>query len=136
MKIYITAPFKGTENKQEIEEICATIKAAGAEDFCFIRDRENYNPIFSDNPPLLMQKAKEDLTACDALFIEVSQKPSNGCIIEAGMAYSMGKKIIGIAKPGSDISTTLRWILDILIEYNTIEDIREPLKNYLHSLNI
>lgn len=133
MKIYITAPFKGKENKEEIEKLCDIIRATWLEDFCFIRDMEKYEPIFADATEL-MNKAKEALLLCDCLLIEASQKTSTGCTIEAGMAYTMGKPVITIAKTGSDISKTLRWISSIVIEYNELWDIINPLTSYYLSL--
>jgi len=133
MKIYITAPFKGKENKEAIEKLCNTIKETGLEEFCFIRDMEKYEPIFAD-PQELMKKAEEELIKCDLLLIEASQKTSTGCTIEAGMAYAIKKPIVIIARTGSEISKTLLWISSIVIEYKELSDIINPLKNYYLSL--
>ena len=46
MKIFITASFGDTQ--AEIENLCSIIKSSGFEDFCFIRDIENYKKIFND----------------------------------------------------------------------------------------
>ncbi len=62
MKIFITASFKDGKNKDEIEHLCSLIKESGFQDFCFIRDVENYQKIF-DNPKDLMIKAKEEMTS-------------------------------------------------------------------------
>lgn len=133
MKIYITAPFKGKENKEEIEKLCDTIKKTGLEDFCFIRDIEKYELIF-DNPNELMKQAITTLSTCDMLLIDSTTKTTTGCTIEAGMAYALGKKIITIAKTWSDIRPTLQGISSIIITYETIEDIIEPIKDYHLSL--
>jgi len=127
MKIYITAPFKNEENKDAIEKMCNLVKESGFEDFCFIRDIENYQKIFNDLHEL-MDKTKEELLKCDGLLIDVSDNPSSGQAIEAGMAYILNKKIIIIAKKGTTIKDTMKGITDNLIEYERIEDILEPLK--------
>ncbi|MFW5705280.1 MAG: hypothetical protein ACOCXG_05580 [Nanoarchaeota archaeon] len=36
MKIFITASFKGGENKQEIEDLCSIVKETGFLDFCLL----------------------------------------------------------------------------------------------------
>ena len=48
MKIYITITFKGEENKDEIEHLCLAVRRGGFEDFCFVRDIENYKKVFSN----------------------------------------------------------------------------------------
>jgi len=53
MKIFITAPFRNGENKAEIETLCRLVNEAGFEDFCFIRDVENYKKAFTDPKELM-----------------------------------------------------------------------------------
>lgn len=80
MKMFITAHFKGAENRAEIEELCRIVSDAGFEAFCFIRDVENYQKTFSDAHEL-MRRAKEEILKCDALFIDLSTT-STGRAIE------------------------------------------------------
>lgn len=47
------------------------------------------------------------------------------------MAYSLGKRIIVIAKKGTQIKDTTMGIADVIIEYDVIEDISEELKEVL-----
>ncbi|MGD0576755.1 MAG: hypothetical protein ABSA74_01640 [Candidatus Staskawiczbacteria bacterium] len=124
MKVFITASFG--ETKEEIEKLCLAVKKAGLEDFCFIRNVENYQKIF-DNPKELMQRSKEEIKKCDALLIDMTDKPT-GRMIEAGIAYSLGKKIIAIMKRGTQIKDTTKGIADMIIEYDKIEDITENLR--------
>ncbi|MDO8570720.1 MAG: hypothetical protein Q7R97_04010 [Candidatus Daviesbacteria bacterium] len=128
-RIYITTSFKGTENKEETESLCSLIKEAGFEDFCFIRDIENYQKIFN-NPKDLMEKAFEEIKKSDFLLIDMSDKPT-GRAIEAGIAYAIGKKIIVTMKQGTKIKDTTRGIADVIIEYNSLEDIIPKLQTYL-----
>lgn len=53
MRIFITATFKGEEDKTDVEQMCAMVREAGFEDFSFIRDIENYQKIFSDPKELM-----------------------------------------------------------------------------------
>jgi len=132
MKLYITASFKNGENEKEIERLCALVKEAGFEDFCFIRDVENYQKLF-DNPQELMQRAKEEIEKSDGLLIDVTEKPT-GRAIEAGIAFALGKKIVVIAKSGTKIKDTTRGITDIVVEYNVIDDIVQPLQEWLSGI--
>ena len=125
MRVFITASFG--ESKEEIEKLCSAVKSAGLEDFCFIRDVENYQKIFND-PKELMRRSKEEIKKSDALLIDMTDKPT-GRMIEVGIAYSMGKKIIVIMKQGTQIKDTTKGIADIIVEYNKIEDITTKLKN-------
>lgn len=128
MKIFITASFKDGMNKDEIEYICSLISGAGFEDFCFIRDVENYTKMF-DDPKELMTRAKEEIEKCDLLFIDLTEKPT-GRAYEAGIAYGFNKKIVTVLKKGTPIKDTTRGISDIIIEYENLENIVEPLKDY------
>lgn len=125
VKIYITAPFKNGDNKKEIEEICLLVKKSGFEDFCFIRDIENYKKFFH-NPHELMTRAKEEIEKCDALLIDYDG-PACGRMIELGIAYAMNKKIILITKKGREIKETVKGVTDKVIEYNNLNDIVEPM---------
>jgi len=87
MKLFITARFKGDENKPDIEKLCGIVRKAGFEDFCFIRDVEKYQrSVFKDSHKL-MNRAREALLQCDALLIDVSDNPGGGRAIEAGVAF-------------------------------------------------
>ena len=119
MKVYITVSYG--DSKETIEHLCSLVKQAGFEDFCFIRDVENYQKVFND-PKELMQKALETIKDCDALLIDMTDKPT-GRAIEAGMAYALDKKIIVIMKKGTQMKDTTRGIADVVIEYERLEDI-------------
>lgn len=127
MKIFITSSF--VDSKEEIERLCSIVKSVGFEDFSFIRDVENYQKIF-DNPKDLMKRSEEEIKKSDALLIDMTEKPT-GRAIEAGMAYSFGKKIIVIMKRGTKIKDTMKGIADIIVEYDEIEDISEGIKEIL-----
>src|SRR3989344_164661 len=127
MRIFITASFG--DSKENIERLCRAVKAAGFEDFCFIRDVENYQKMF-DDPKELMQRARKEIKKSDALLIDMTDKPT-GRAIEAGIAYALGKRIIVIMRRGTVIKDTTRGIADVLIEYNEIDDITLQLRTML-----
>jgi nucleoside 2-deoxyribosyltransferase len=128
MKLFITARFKGDENKLDIEKLCNTVRTAGFEDFCFIRDVEKYQRGMFSDPHELMEQAREVLLTCDALLIDVSDNPGGGRVIEAGMAFGSNKPVIVIARRGTQLSVPMSGIASAVIEYDKIEDILEPLR--------
>lgn len=127
-RVFITATFKGIENRDEIEYLCSLVKDAGFEDFCFVRDVEHYQKVFN-TPKELMIRAREEIEKSDFLLIDMSEKPT-GRAIEAGIAHTLGKKIIVIAKKGTTIKDSVRGIADIVIEYDQLEDIVAPIRDY------
>jgi len=124
-RIFITASFEGGKNREEIEKLCELVRSAGFEDFCFIRDIEHYQKIFN-NPVELMKRAKEEIEKSDYLLIDMTEK-STGRAIEVGIAYALGKKVVVIMKRGTQIKDTTRGISRAVIEYNTIDEIVDPL---------
>lgn len=130
MKIYITAPFRGEDNRKEIELLCSIVRKSGFKDFCFIRDIENYQKVFDDAHEL-MARARKEIEKCDALLLDYDG-PASGRMIELGMAYAMGKKIILITKTGTVVKEeTVSGVADIVIEYDNLEDIIKPLAELL-----
>ncbi len=127
MKVYITASFKGSYNKEYIENLCSLVKESGFKDFCFIRDIENYQKIFHDASEL-MQRAKEEIAKCDVLLIDYNG-PGHGRMIELGIAYAQNKKIVLITKLDTDVKETVLGVTDELIEYGNLEDVKKPLSD-------
>lgn len=127
MKIFITASFKEGKNKAEIEQLCTLVKGAGFEDFCFIRDVENYQKVFND-PKKLMDRARMEILKCDALLFDATEKSTRRAI-EVGIAFANKKKIIVVIKEGTKIKDTLRGVANAVITYNAIEDIQNDLKH-------
>ena len=66
-RIFITASFQEGKNRQEIEHLCDLVRSSGFEDFCFIRDVENYQHVFED-PTLLMRMANEEIEKSDTFL--------------------------------------------------------------------
>jgi nucleoside 2-deoxyribosyltransferase len=134
MKMFVTATFKSEENKADIEKLCAIVRAAGFEDFSFIRDIEKYQRGIFANAQELMQHARAELLKCDALLIDVSDAPrGGGRVIEVGMAFGHNKKVVVIAKRGTPISVPMSGVAHAVIEYDSIEDIEEPLRAVVRS---
>jgi len=128
-RMFITASYKGEENREEIENLCLLVRQSGFEDFCFIRDVENYQHVF-DDPRELMKKAFEEIQKSDWLLIDMTDKPT-GRAIEMGMAFALNKKIVTIIKRGTIIKDTVRGVSQAIIEYGNIEEIVPKLKELI-----
>lgn len=132
MKVYVTARYKGAENKTDIEELCMAVRGSGMEDFCFIRDVENYQVVF-DEPKSLWERALLEIKNCDATLIDVSDAPSGGRVVEAGIAYALGQPIFVIVKNGVKYKEIYDGIATLVIKYDNFSDITKVLKEYLKS---
>jgi len=130
MKIYITSRFKGSqENKAEIERLCLAVREAGFEDFHFIRDVENFQTNFFDTQKELWESARNHIVECDALLIDITDHPSGGRLIEAGIAFALNKPVFVILKRNTAYKDFYEGIADSVFEYTEIEDITEYLKS-------
>lgn len=133
MKIYITARFKGAaEQRETIEALCEAVRSAGMEDFCFIRDIEHYTKFF-DDPSELWERSRIELRACNGLLIDVSDIPTAGRVIEAGMAYAWGLPIFVLAKNGIEYKDVYDGIATKVIRYDTNYDITQELRSFLEN---
>ena len=129
MKIYITSRFKGSsENKEDIEKLCSAVRAAGMEDFHFIRDVEHYQPNFFKDQKELWSATLKYLAECEALLIDISDTPSGGRLVEAGMAYALNIPIYVIVKSGVTYKDFYSGIATSIYEYDEIGDIAKRLK--------
>lgn len=134
MKVYVAARFKGTENKQQIEALCAAVRAADMTDFCFIRDVEQYKHTF-DDPKELWQRAYDEIGACDALLVDVSDNPTGGRLVEAGIAYALRKPVIIVKKHGVHHKSLFDGISSTVIEYADHKDMTAQLKKFERDRN-
>lgn len=130
MKVCITTRFSSAaKSKDSIEQLCAAVRAAGMQDFCFVRDVENYQKVF-DNPKDLWQRAKQEITGCDALLIDVSDSPTGGRVVEAGMAFAINMPIFVIAKTGTQYKPAFDGIATKIIFYDKFDDITAQLAEF------
>jgi nucleoside 2-deoxyribosyltransferase len=129
MKVYITARFQGEDNRQTIETLSHAVREAEMQDFCFVRDVEHYQHTF-DSPQELWQRTHDELNACDALLIDVSDRPTGGRVIECGMAYALKKRIFVVVRKGVEYKGIFDGIASTVIEYETPKDLAKQLKKY------
>lgn len=129
MKVCVTARFKDA-NREDIEALCVAVKASGMEDFSFIRDIENYQKIFND-PVELWQRARDEIAKCDALLIDVSDAPTGGRVIEAGIAFGLKLPIFVAVKRGTEYKEVFDGVATEVIQYDDYRDITSRLAAFL-----
>ncbi len=130
MKVYVTARYKNAaENKHEIENLCKAVNDAGLVDFNFIRDVEHYQKKFDDQKEL-WERAYDELRACEMVLIDVSDHPTGGRIVEAGMAYALRKPLIIVKRRGVVHKELFDGIASTIIEYKDYADLSQQLKKY------
>ena len=127
MKIYIASRFKGADDHVDVEALCSAVRAAGFEDYCFVRDVVE---AFED-PRHLWQRALEEIKHCDELLIDVSDAPSGGRVVEAGIAYALGLPIITICKNNIEYKELYDGISDLVIRYDGYDDISPALSDWV-----
>jgi 2'-deoxynucleoside 5'-phosphate N-hydrolase len=74
-----------------------------------------------------MRQGFDLIRASDVLLLEFSQK-GVGLGIEAGFAHAIGKRIVVIAKTGSEISNTLAGISSEILFYDSETDLERIAK--------
>ena len=129
MKIYVTSRFSGV-TKEDVESLCTAVRSAGLEDFSFIRDVEHYQKVF-DKPADVWRRSKEEIAKCDALLIDVSDAPTGGRVLEAGIAYGLGLPILVIVKRGTKYKDIFNGVAARAIEYGTYEDVTKSLALFM-----
>jgi len=129
MKVYVAVRYKGTDNKQQIEELCAAVHDAKMIDFCFVRDVEHYQKTF-DDPKELWARAYDEIGTCDALLIDVTDYPTGGRLVEAGIAYALRMPIIIVKRKGTHHKGLFDGIASTIIEYTDYKNLTEQLKKF------
>ena len=133
MKAYLGIKYHAdNRNREVIEEISEVLARCGIVTSCVTRDLEHWGAVRLEAPNL-MQKTFEMIDSCDIVLIELSEK-GVGLGIEAGYAYAKGIPVVTVAKRGSDISETLRGILEEVIFYDDVRDLEPFFTNLLQTL--
>jgi len=128
MKFYITSRFDGSsENEKEIDNLCSAIRSAGIEDFHATRDM--IGPFI--NLKDLWDTALKCINECDAILVDISDKPSGGRLVEIGIAYALDKPIYIILKNNIEYKDFYNGIATAIIKYDNINEITSELKSLI-----
>jgi len=129
-RIYVAYKFKEQnleELKKRLEELSKIIEEATSyKTFIFFRDAQNWGKI---KMPIkeVVEKACKAVEKCDAILVEATEK-ANGAYFEAGYAKALNKKVIIVHKTGTE-TNFLDSIADVSIEYDSLNDLKERLRN-------
>jgi crotonobetainyl-CoA:carnitine CoA-transferase CaiB-like acyl-CoA transferase len=108
-------------NRSMIETISSAFESRGCKIVNVARDLEHWSEVQFE-PNELMQQSFDAIRSSDMLLLEFSQK-GVGLGIEAGFAHAIGKRIVVIAKTGSEISNTLAGISSEIHFYDSETDL-------------
>lgn len=120
MKLYLTHS-SGYDYKKELYE---PLKEAFGKEYDLFLPHEQHDD---------GAKSKDIIPTCDVVLAEVSY-PSTGQGIELGWADANNKPIICFYRSGAKVSSALRFITDMHLEYETSEEMIEKLRAAIISL--
>lgn len=129
MKVYITGNFTGTERKQKIEALSVAVREAKMDDFCFLRDVQQYKRTFT-NAKAKWAKVYDELAASDLLLVDVADGANSRRAVECGMALALKKPIVITIQRGMPHKKLFDDLASTVIEYDSYKDITQPLKRY------
>ena len=126
MKAFLSLKFyDGKISKPLIDGITNALKPLDIETFCAARDIEKYGEAKNLDMEHFMPKyAFPNIENSDLFIVEYSEK-GVGLGIGACHAYDSDVPVYIIAKPGSDISTTINSLAAKVIFYKDFNDLRE-----------
>ena len=121
-RIYFAIKYHpDNSNRSLIETISSTFESRGFEVVNVARDLEKWGKVQFE-PEDLMRQSFDLIRTSEFLLLEFSEK-GVGLGIEAGFAHAIGKRIVVIAKTGSEISNTLSGISSEIYFYDSETDL-------------
>jgi crotonobetainyl-CoA:carnitine CoA-transferase CaiB-like acyl-CoA transferase len=121
-RIYLAIKYYADQsNKTQVETISGIFEAQGFATLSVVRDLEYWGGIRLE-PEDLMRQSFEFIRMSEFLLLEFSEK-GVGLGIEAGFAHAIGKRIVVIARTGSEISNTLAGISSEIHFYDSETDL-------------
>jgi 2'-deoxynucleoside 5'-phosphate N-hydrolase len=121
-RVYLAIKYHADQsNRSQIETISSVFEAQGFSTLSVVRDLEHWGGIHLE-PDDLMRQSFEYVRISEFLLLEFSEK-GVGLGIEAGFAHAIGKRIVVIAKTGSEISNTLSGISSEIHFYDSKWDL-------------
>lgn len=129
MKVYIATKHRESENKEEVEAFCKAVRNAGMVDFDLIRDAAQYEHA-SNNPQEFWELARDEIVACDAFLIDVSNLSSEARLVEMGVAYAKQMPIIVVKRHTIAHNPVYDGVASVIIEYVDHKDLSRQLRQY------
>lgn len=131
MKTFIAYRFTG-EDPKELEPLLTTVrdslKAKGVDSYCTFFDEVEFNgKLLSARQ--IMNHAFGILDDIDFLFVvQTSENKSEGMMMEVGYCIAKHIPIVVATKIGVG-ATYLPQMAEVAIEWQTVEDLKEKIKN-------
>lgn len=122
MRIFVTARYN-PENSTDVDMLCDAVRKTGHQDYCFVRDVEKI-----DDPKELWQRALEEIKKSDCLLVDVSDAPSGGRVLEAGIAFALHIPVVVVAKTGTTFKDIFTGISDKILFYDQYSDLTPSLQ--------
>lgn len=116
VKAFMSLKFHdGEEDKQKVNDITVALENAGIINYVMVRDCEKYgkSPI-PEGLNLMPDFAFPKMAESDMLIVEFTEK-GVGLGMGAGFTSALDKPIYVIAKTGSDISSTMKSVANVII---------------------
>lgn len=127
MKAYIAIGLKSRQKLDpEIQVMQQVLSGQNIAAFIFV-DKYHFK---SDQEKEMMQQAMTDISNCDLLIAEVSEK-AVGVGIEVGYAKGQQKPVIYLRQASAEHSTTASGISDYSIVYSSPLDLGTKLRSIL-----
>ena len=133
MKIYIAYRFTGEDPdivRKNTEAVAQAVQDAGHTPFIFNRDIQQWGAVELTLKEIY-QQCLEQIQKHDAILVFAnSTEKSEGMLIECGYAKGLNKKII-IAAYRNIKPHWLHCMADMLIEFDTMDELRQKIKEIL-----
>jgi crotonobetainyl-CoA:carnitine CoA-transferase CaiB-like acyl-CoA transferase len=121
-RVYLAIKYHANNsNRASIETISSAFESRGCKVVNVARDLEQWGKI-QFVPSELMRQSFDLIRSSDVLLLEFSEK-GIGLGIEAGFGHAIGKRIVVVAKTGSEISNTLAGISSEIHFYDAETDL-------------
>ena len=123
-RVYLAIKYHADNSNQSlIETISSAFESQGCEVVNVARDLEHWGEVQFE-PSDLMRQSFDLIRSSDVLLLEFSEK-GVGLGIEAGFAHAIGKRIVVLARAGSEISNTLAGISSEIHFYDSETDLEQ-----------
>lgn len=127
MKIYISAPTQAASSQGETAALAKAVQDAQLKDYWLARDCALDKKLL-DNPKDRWSVIRDEIGACDALLIDVTNPPSDNRLVEIGIAYSQRLPVIVVKRQGVEHKALMDSVSEKVIEYSDYKDLTRKLR--------
>ncbi len=129
VKVYIATEPKGHEAQKQAERLVKAARRAGLHDYYFARDAAGHKEL-ADGTKQLWNRIHDEIAACDAYLIDISDYPTDEQLVEAGMAYALRKTVVAVKRPGLNHEAVFDGIARTVITYHDHDELVRRLRQF------